>query len=111
MRILLTGANVFIGSHLLAGLRARGHEVVAAVRDCEAMRRKWPDTATVAVDFNRDVSADHWRPRLAGIDAVVNCAGVLHGGRRQDIEAIHAAAPIALFEACLAAGIRKIVQI
>lgn len=111
VRILLTGANGFIGGQLLAELRARGHEVVAAVRDPEALRRKLPGIEAIAVDFNRDTSVEDWRPRLEGIDAVINCAGVLHGGRGQDIEAIHAATPIALFEACVAAGVRRVIQI
>ncbi|MDP2329898.1 MAG: SDR family oxidoreductase [Reyranella sp.] len=111
MRILLTGANGFIGGQLLAGLRARGHEVVAAVRDPEALRQKLPGSEAIAVDFNRDTSIEDWRPRLEGIDAVINCAGVLHGGRGQDIEAIHAVTPIALFDACAATGVRRVVQI
>lgn len=111
MKVLLTGANGFIGAHVLAGLRGRGHAVVAAVRDPKALRRKWPGLEIIPVDFNRDLSIDVWRKRLVGIDAVINCVGVLHGGRRQAIEAIHAAAPIALFDACERVGVRKVVQI
>ncbi|CAN5690716.1 NAD(P)H-binding protein [soil metagenome] len=111
MRVLLSGANGFIGGQLLAGLTARGHAVVAAVRDPQALRRKMPDAEAIAVDFNRDLSPETWRPRLTGIDAVINCAGVLQGGRGQDIEAVHATAPIALFEACRQAGVFKVVQI
>jgi uncharacterized protein YbjT (DUF2867 family) len=111
VRILLTGANGFIGSQLLAGLRARGHETVAAVRDPDALRRRMPGTEAIAVDFNCDTSVEDWRPRLDGIDAVINCAGVLHGGRGQDIEAIHARAPSALFDACVVSGVRRVIQI
>jgi len=111
VRVLLTGANGFIGGQLLAGLVARGHAVIAAVRDPQALRRKMPGTTAVAVDFNRDLSPEAWRPRLAGVDAVINCAGVLQGGRGQNIEAIHATAPIALFEACRQMGVSKVVQI
>jgi len=111
VRILLTGANGFIGGQLLAGLRQRGHTVVAAVRDPRRLARKRPGIEAIPVDFNRDLSPDIWRPRLAGIDAVVNCAGVLQGGRGQDVVAIHATAPIALFDACHQAGIARVVQI
>lgn len=85
--------------------------MVAAVRDPAAFRRKWPEVEAFAADFNRDVTLEAWRSRLAGVEAVINCAGVLHGGRGQDIEAIHATAPIALFDACAAAGIRRVVQV
>ena len=111
VRILLTGANGFIGGQVLAGLRSRGHAVIAAVRDPDSLRRRLPGIEAIAADFNRDIAPDTWKPRLAGIDAVINCAGVLHGSRSQSMEAIHATTPIALFDACLAAGVRKVVQI
>jgi uncharacterized protein YbjT (DUF2867 family) len=111
VRILLTGANGFIGGQLLAGLAARGHEIVGAVRNPGALRGRFPGVDAIAVDFNRDTSITDWTPRLSGIDAVINCAGVLHAGRGQNIEAIHAKAPIALFDACVAAGVRRVVQI
>lgn len=85
--------------------------MVAAVRDPAAFRRKWPGVETLGVNFNRDTTSDVWPSRLAGVEAVINCAGVLHGGRGQDIEAIHATAPIALFDACAAAGICRVVQV
>jgi uncharacterized protein YbjT (DUF2867 family) len=111
VRILLIGANGFIGGRLLAGLRKRGHDVVAAVRNPETLRRRFPEIEAIAVDFNRDVSPETWRARLSGIDAAINCTGVLQASRGQDIEAIHATAPIALFEACVQAGVAKVVQI
>ena len=85
--------------------------MVAAVRNPAAFRLKSPDVETLAVDFNRDTSSEAWRTRLAGVDAVINCAGVLHGGRGKDIEAVHATAPIALFDACMAAGVLRVVQV
>ncbi|MBL8518468.1 MAG: SDR family oxidoreductase [Betaproteobacteria bacterium] len=109
MRVLLTGANGFIGRHLLAGLKAAGHDVTAAVRDPDALRR--PDLTTMQVDFNRDTDAVVWTRRLAGFDAVINCAGVLQSARGQSAQAIHAAAPIALFEGAKLAGVRRVIQI
>jgi uncharacterized protein YbjT (DUF2867 family) len=110
VRILLLGASGFIGRGLFAALSARGHEVVAAVRDAS----KAPPFASkdaLVIDLNRDVTIDAWMPRLAGIDAVVNCAGVLEGRRGQSIEAIHHTAPAALFAACERAGVLRVVLI
>lgn len=109
MRVLLTGANGFIGRHILAGLEAAGHQVVAAVRDPEALRR--PDLDTLRIDFNRDTDSRVWAQRLVGFDAVINCAGVLQSAPGQSVQAIHAAAPIALFEGAKAAGVRRVLQI
>src|SRR3546814_606054 len=61
--------------------------------------------------MNYDVSPAAWLPRLSGVDAVVNCAGVLQSGRGQDIEAIHHLSPAALFDACREAGVRRVIQI
>jgi uncharacterized protein YbjT (DUF2867 family) len=65
----------------------------------------------VAVDFAVDHDPATWRPRLAGVDAVVNAAGLFRETRGQSFDAVHARAPVALFEACAAAGVRRVVQL
>jgi nucleoside-diphosphate-sugar epimerase len=111
MRVLLTGANGFIGRQLLARLLTAGHEVLPAVRRPAETDRLLPRPASIAVDFNRDTRIEDWLPRLHAIDAVVNCAGILQGRPGQSIAAIHDAAPRALFDACARAGVRRVVQI
>ena len=111
MNVLLTGANGFIGRYVTAGLLAAGHRVVPAVRRPAEADRLLPAPAAIAVDFNRDIRPEDWLPRLAGIDAIVNCAGILHERPGQSIEAIHTAAPCALFAACAAAGVRRVIHI
>jgi uncharacterized protein YbjT (DUF2867 family) len=111
MRVLLTGANGFIGRYLLAHLIDTGHQVVCAVRKVGESRLLNVSEQPIAVDFNRDTNCEDWLPRLAGIDAVINCAGILHPSRGQSIDAIHAAAPQALFTACEQAGVRRVIQI
>jgi uncharacterized protein YbjT (DUF2867 family) len=110
VRILLVGAAGFIGRELFAALSARGHRVVPAVRDSSAAL-PFSTECALTVDLNRDTNAEAWLPRLEGIDAVVNCAGILQGTRTQSIAAIHRDAPIALFKACEVAGVRRVVQI
>lgn len=111
MRILLTGASGFIGGHIAAALIAAGHRLVCAVRDVERAGRIFPGHDVIACDFNRDTAPAAWLPRLAGMDAVINCAGLLRSGRGQSIAAVHAEAPKALFDACVMAGIRRVIQI
>ena len=111
MRVLVTGAAGFIGRHIVAALRAGGHRVVCAGRDLDRMRRLFPDQESLRCDFNRDVTPESWLPRLAGIDAVVNCAGILQSRREQSMAAIHGAAPKALFDACVRARVRRVIQI
>jgi uncharacterized protein YbjT (DUF2867 family) len=111
MRILLTGANGFIGRYLLAALVAAGHRVIPAVRRPRETDALLPAPDSIAVDLNRDVRPEDWTARLAGVDAVVNCAGILQARPGQSIAAIHAAAPKALFAACELAGVKRVIQI
>jgi uncharacterized protein YbjT (DUF2867 family) len=111
LRVLLTGANGFIGRYLLAGLLSAGHEVVPAVRDPRTTDALLPRKTSIHADFNSDTRAEIWLPRLKGIDAVINCAGILQGRPGQSIEAIHTAAPRALFEACERASVKRVIQI
>ena len=108
MRVLITGASGFIGTHVVAALLRAGHVPVAAVR---GSRAAMPGVDALACDFTRDVDAATWRPRLAGIDAVVNCAGILREARAGDFERVHAAVPLALAQACRDAGVRRLVQV
>jgi uncharacterized protein YbjT (DUF2867 family) len=111
MRILLTGADGFIGGALAAALVARGHALTLAVRDVAGTARRWPGQQVVAVDFARDHRADDWQPRLAGVDAVVNTVGIFRERGRQTFDALHVRAPVALFEACVEAGVHRVVQV
>lgn len=104
MKILVCGANGFLGRHLCSALEAAGHEVVRGVRV--------PAHAQdIAIDYAHDVHVQDWLPRLVGIDAVINAVGILHEDREQRFDAIYRDAPIALFKACELAGIRRVIQI
>jgi uncharacterized protein YbjT (DUF2867 family) len=106
VRVLLTGANGFIGSAIAAAFAGAGHEVVRAVR-----HPREGDLAQVQCDMGRDTDAETWRPRLHGIDAVVNCAGILRQRIGESFQAVHVDAPRALFEACVRAGVKRVIQV
>lgn len=110
MRVLVTGAYGFIGSHIVAALSAAGHEVVCAVRRGR-LDTRFPGMLAISCDMARDVTPDVWLPRLNGIDAVVNCAGILREHRADRYETVHVQAPLALFEAAARAGVHRVVQV
>lgn len=108
MNVLVCGARGFIGRQVVAALQAGGHAVRRGVSRRAASAAADGDVAT---DFVRDTQAVVWRARLDGIDAVVNAVGVLRDTPLAPIQAVHAAVPIALFEACASCGVRRVVQI
>ena len=106
MRVLVTGASGFIGRALVAALLGRGHAVVPV------LRRLPPDDAqAIRADFADVPDRAWWRPRLAGIDALVNTVGIIREQPGQTFDALHARAPTELFHAAAAAGVRVIVQV
>lgn len=106
MKILLTGATGFIGTRIAAALRQRGHEVVRVVRHADPT-----DSLQVRGDFVTDTEPEVWVPRLDGVDAVVNAVGIIRERGAQSFSALHIQGPRALFDACVRARVRKVVQI
>ena len=110
MRVLVTGAYGFIGAHIVAALTEANHEVVCAVRGARVDSR-FPGLKAIACDMARDVREEDWLPRLAGIDAVVNAAGILRERSGETFTVVHEQAPMALFRSCRQLGIRRVIQI
>lgn len=110
MRILICGAAGFIGSHLAVSLRASGHDIRAAARNTKSARQRLPDYDWVECDFRYDGEVD-WLARLDGVDAVINCVGVLQDGLGENSRAVHVDGARALFQACEQAGVRRVIHI
>lgn len=98
MKVLLTGASGFIGRYLHATLVAAGHAVV-------------PVSRRHGLDLAGLTRPSAWRPLLAGVDGVINTAGIIGETRGQSFDVLHYRAPRALFEACAQAGVPRVVQI
>jgi uncharacterized protein YbjT (DUF2867 family) len=106
MKILVLGANGFIGQHLVNRLSAAGHDVVRGVHGHGAQAE--PDQ--VHVDFTRDHAVQDWVPRLSGCDVVVNLVGIIRETGTRTFLALHELAPRALYVACVEAGVQRIVH-
>ncbi len=85
MKILVTGATGFVGTHLLRELFRRGHEIVVADRDPERARGR-AEMPVVAVAFPKDVRALEASLKNQKIDAVVHLAGEPIAGKRWSAE-------------------------
>jgi uncharacterized protein YbjT (DUF2867 family) len=98
MNILLAGASGFIGANLSRALAAAGHRVR-------------PISRRHGVDFGNMTRRADWQPHLDGIDVAINCVGIIGETRVQTFSTLHAEAPIALFDACVEAGVRRVIQV
>ena len=111
MRILILGATGFIGRHVAAHLHSRGHAVVGVSRRRAAAFDRYPEYGWIPGDLHCDLEPEAWGCRLHAFDAVVNCAGLHREGRDAGFETVHALGPVALYRACEAAGVRRIVHL
>lgn len=79
-RVLVLGANGFIGSHVAAALSSAGWSVRAGTRRIAEPARRAPTFDWVVADFAKLTTPQAWAPLLVGVEAVVNCVGVLQNG-------------------------------
>jgi nucleoside-diphosphate-sugar epimerase len=78
VKVLVTGANGFLGRHVVAALLSRGHAVRALVRPAASVEQLgWPSTVEVAPADLRDGPLDSLFP---GVDVVVHLAAAVTGG-------------------------------
>jgi len=106
MRILVLGASGFIGRRVVAALLANGHTVVPAGRQVAVLKRLFPACEVVQADLRNSKAAD-WLPKLAGVDAVLNLAGILRG----DLEQVQHRGPASLFDACEAGNVARLLHV
>jgi uncharacterized protein YbjT (DUF2867 family) len=111
MRVLVTGAYGLIGSAVLARLHRDGHALVGAGRGIADAALRFPHVQWISADFTQLTTAEAWLAKLAGIDAVVNCVGVLQDSARDDVARVQVDGTIALFVACARAGVRRVIHV
>jgi NADH dehydrogenase len=112
--ILVLGGSGFVGSALIGKLSSQGRRVRVATRRYEDGRHLilLPTVELVETDINAPGAI---APLLAGIDAVINLVGVLHGGRGQPygpgFAQAHVEIPRMIADAARAAGVRRLLHV
>ena len=94
-RVLILGADGFIGRHIAFHLRAQGWDVLALARRPERLAEMGFET--LKVDLTEPGAADpgFWRLLLSRVSHVVNAAGLLSASSEAG-HAVHVAAPAAI---------------
>jgi len=97
VKVLVLGADGFIGRHIAFHLRQAGHEVLAQARRIGALQAM--GFATLKADLTDPATHDpaFWRPHLQGAH-LINAAGLLTGSAVQ-FRAVHLDAPKAVLAA------------
>lgn len=108
MKVLIVGASGLIGSAIASRLLAGGHEVIAAARN--PPRSDASSLHGARIDLGAISRPDEWSELLSGVNAVVNCAGVLQDGPGASTEAVHRFGPTILLEACKRYGVRRVIH-
>jgi uncharacterized protein YbjT (DUF2867 family) len=111
MRVLVLGGYGLIGLEILNALRRTGHTVVGFGRSPDMGRRLAPDIPWNHGDMRRMLRPEDWTNHLSGVEAVVNAAGALQDGAKDDLRAVHDTAIRALLVECERQGVKRIVQI
>ena len=108
MRLLVTGATGFVGTHLVNALLRRDHEVAVLVRDPDRARSRYNrpverrrgdvlDPATVA-------------RAVAGCDAVIHLVGIIHEKGRQTFDRMHREAVENVVGSMKVSGVRRLLH-
>jgi uncharacterized protein YbjT (DUF2867 family) len=112
-RIAVIGASGFIGRYVVKHLAARRAVISALVRDVERASVLQPmgDVGQIARIRASLLDETRLAAALAGVDAVVNLAGILHERGKQTFEAVHHQGPARLGRLAKAAGVKHLVHV
>ncbi len=111
MNILITGANGFIGHHLVTALAHQGHQIMAGFHHEVIFSKNLANVNSFKCDFKQLSTPNDWLNKLTNIDIVINTVGIISETASQQFKCLHQNTAIALFKACENANVKKVIQI
>ena len=108
-RVLVLGANGFIGRHVVRALLAEGVAVVGVRRAAPTTDAHEPDGVTWKhMQLQTMLESAAWHEHLRDTDVVINCVGILRQRVGERYDDVHHRMPKALAAACATSGVRLI---
>lgn len=104
MKVFLTGATGFVGSHLLSRLLRDEHQVRALVRKPGALSEKSVE------EVAWDITAGSLAGAMAGCDSVINLVGIIYERGKSTFEAVHHEGTRNLIKAARQTGVKRFIQ-
>lgn len=113
LSVTVFGAGGFVGRHLVRRLAAQGARITAAVRDPEAalFLKTMGNVGQIAIRPASVTRPDTVAAVTAGADVVVNLAGILTPGGKQDFQAVHVDGAANVAAGARDAGVRHLVHL
>ena len=111
MRVLVLGGYGTIGLEVVRHLQRLGHDVTGLARSEKRGDRLAPDAQWIGADIATMTDPDDWADVVCHFDAVVNAAGALQTGARDNLNALQFEAICACIRACELYGADQFIQI
>jgi len=109
MKVFLTGATGFVGSHMLARLLADGHTVRALVRRRGTLRAADAPAGRLE-EVKGDITSNSLSDFVRGCDTVINLVGIIYEHGAETFERIHHHGTRNLVEAARQNGVKRFIQ-
>jgi uncharacterized protein YbjT (DUF2867 family) len=108
--VCIIGGAGFVGSHVVQQLAARGIRVTLPTRRRERAKALivLPTVDVVNADVHDPATLDRL---VAGTDAVISLAGILHEGRAGEFARVHTELPRKIVDACRERGVRRLLHV
>jgi dihydroflavonol-4-reductase len=106
MKVLLTGASGFVGSHVLDSLRRRNISVALLLRPGSSRAFLQPHLPAVTIHAGSIGEPESLRQALDGVSHIIHCAGCVKAARVEDFYNINQVGTRALVAAANSTGAR-----